>query len=310
MGILGGVVIVNNPPDLLSINWNDLKYFIALKRYGRLSLAANKIGCTHVTIANRIEQLEKSIGTKLFFQNNKGFHLTKAGENLLPYAEECERTLLLANENYRNERKIRSKIRIGVTEGFSNYYLASRLPAWIKDKGIDIELISLAGTTFITSGEVDISITVGPQKGSNIIQKKLSDYTLGIFASKEYIASHRPVEKRSDLADHPFIGYIEEQVFSQLLKYQNEVSPDLQLVYKSTTIHTQSQAIKTGLGLGILPNFVAYGDSSLGAVLPDLLLFRELWISTSKDLYQFKDLKLTWDFILESCVNEKHIFMS
>jgi len=301
---------VNNNPDLLSINWNDLKYFIALKRYGRHSSAAKRIGCSHVTIANRIEQLEKSIGTKLFFQNKKGFHLTEAGEKLLPYAEKCERTLLLANENYRNEQKIRSTIRIGVTEGFSNYYLASRLPAWIKDKGINIELISLAGSTFISSGKVDISITVGQQKGSNIIQKKLSDYTLGVFASKDYIHNHDTIQNKADLAAHPFIGYIEEQVFSNLLMYQNEISPNSQFVYKSTTIHTQNQAIKTGLGLGIIPHFVAYGDNDLSPILPNLLLSRELWISTSKDLHQFKDLKLTWDFIINSCITDYHIFMA
>ncbi|MHA2938035.1 LysR family transcriptional regulator [Vibrio sp. RC27] len=301
---------MNTPPDLLNINWNDLKYFLALKRYGRLSVAAKKLGCTHVTIANRIEQLELAIETKLFFKNSRGFHLTKAGENLLPYAEECERTLRLANENYRSRQNIRSKIRIGVTEGFSNYYLASRLPQWVRDKNIDIELVSLAGFTVMTSGEVDISITIGPQKGSNIIQKKLTDYTLGIFASQDYLATRLPITQRSQLIEHPFIGYIEDQVFSSLLKYQNEISPGLQFVYKTTTIHTQCQAIKTGLGLGILPHFVAYDETTLSSVIPSQQLDRELWISTSKDLHQFKDLKLTWDFIINSCLAEKHIFIS
>ncbi len=295
--------------DLLTINWNDLKYFLALWRYKRLSLAATKIGCTHVTIANRVEQLEKAIGTKLFFQNSKGFHLTTAGENLIPYAEKCERTLRLANENYRNVQEIRSKIRIGVTEGFSNYFLSSRLPAWIKDQGIDIELISLAGSTFITSGEVDISITIGPQKGSNIIQKKLTDYTLGLFSTQDYLSNNDPIEKTSDLLNHHFIGYIEDQVFSDLLKYQGEISPNLNFIYKSTTIHTQHKAVNTGLGIGILPHFVAYGDPNITPVLPKTLLYRELWISTSKDLHKFRDLKLTWDFILNACAEEKHRFM-
>jgi DNA-binding transcriptional LysR family regulator len=300
---------VITPPDLLDINWNDLKYFLALKRHRRLSLAAKKLGCTHVTIANRIEQLELTIQTKLFFKNSNGFHLTKAGENLLPYAEKCERALRLANENYRNDQKIRSKIRIGVTEGFSNYYLASRLPRWVKDKNIDIELISLAGFTVMNSGEVDISITIGPQKGTNIIQKILTDYTLGFFASKDYLATHLPITQRSELIEHPFIGYIEDQLFSNLLKYQDEIAPNLQFIYKTTTIHTQCQTVKTGLGLGILPYFVAHGETTLEPVLPDLLLHRNMWISTSKDLHQFKDLKLTWDFIIDSCAAEKHIFI-
>ncbi|MDB4837913.1 LysR family transcriptional regulator [Marinomonas sp.] len=300
---------MNENLDLLDINWNDLKYFLALWRYGRLSLAANKLGCTHVTIANRIEQLEKAIDTRLFYQNSKGFHLTKAGENLIPYAEKCERTLRLANENYRSGKEIRSKIRIGVTEGFSNYYLADRLPLWVKGKNIDIELISLAGVTFITSGEVDISITIGPQKGSNIIQKKLTNYTLGLFASTDYVVHNDTVNNKSDLEKHPFIGYIEDQVFSDLLKYQHEIAPDLPFIYKSTTIHTQRKAVRSGLGIGVLPHFVAYGDPALAAVLPEFLLHRELWISTSKDLHQFKDLKLTWDFILKACAEEKHRFI-
>ncbi len=296
-------------PDLLAINWNDLKYFLALWRYKRLSLAASKIGCTHVTIANRVEQLEKAIGTKLFIQNSKGFYLTAAGENLIPYAEKCERTLRLANENYRNVQEIRSKIRIGVTEGFSNYFLSSRLPAWVKGKDIDVELISLAGSTFISSGEVDISITIGPQKGANIIQKKLTDYTLGLFSTKDYLQEHDPIEKKSDLINHHFIGYIEGQVFSDLLKYQDEVSPNLNFIYQSTTIHTQRKAVNTGLGIGILPRFVAYGDQNLRPVLPDFLLHRELWISTSKDLHKFKDLKLAWDFILNACADERYRFI-
>ncbi|GAB3489104.1 LysR family transcriptional regulator [Marinomonas epiphytica] len=301
---------MNDPVNLLSINWNDLKFFLALWRYKRLSTAANKLGCTHVTIANRIEQLEMAVGTKLFMQNSKGFHLTKAGDNLLPYAEKCERTLKLASEIYRNDKEIRSKIRIGVTEGFSNYFLSDRLPVWIKGKNIDIELISLAGVTYITSGEVDISITIGPQKGNNIIQRKLTDYTLGLFASKEYLASHRPVAHHSDLMEHAFIGYIEDQVFSNLLKYQGEIHPDLQFVYKSTTIHTQCKAVRSGLGIGILPHFVSYGDDSICPVLPSFLLHRELWISTSKDLHQFKELKQTWEFIINACEQENSRFHS
>ena len=269
-----------------------------------------KLGCSHVTIANRIDVLEQCMQTKLFFKNSRGFHLTKSGEKLVPYAEKCERALRLANEDYRNEQKIHSKIRIGVTEGFGNYYLASRLATWIKNKAIDIELISLPSLTMITSGEVDISVTLGHQKGLDVIQKKLTSYTLGVFACTEYIANNMPVLDRSDLLQHPFVGYIEDMVFSEKLKYQREISPDLKFVYKSTTIHTQRKAIQTGLGLGILPHFVAHGDSALQCLLPELPLSREYWISTSKDLHQFKDLKLTWDFILSSCAADIHMFIA
>ncbi len=296
-------------PDISQINWNDLKYFLALKRNGRLSLASQKMGCTHVTIANRIAALEECMHTKLFFKNSRGFHLTKSGEKLVSYAEKCERTLHLASEDYRKEHKIHSKIRIGVTEAFGNYYFASRLATWIKDKAIDIELISLPSLTIVTSGEVDISVTLGHQKGLDIIQKRLTPYTLGVFACTDYFANNMPIRDRSDLLKHPFVGYIEELTFSNKLKYQEEISPNLKFVYKSTTIHTQRKAVQTGLGLGIFPHYVAHGDSTLQCLLPELQISREYWVSTSRDLHQFKDLRLTWDFILGSCATDSHMFM-
>ncbi len=306
--ILGGRV--GKIRDLSQLNWNDLKYFIALVRNGRLSLASKKLGCSHVTIANRIEALEQFMQTKLFFKNSKGFHLTKSGEKLLPYAEKCERTLRLANEVYRKEQKIHSKIRIGVTEGFGNYYLASRLAKWIKDKAIDVELISLPSVTSISSGAVDISVTLDRQKGIDIIQKKLTPYTLGIFACTEYIANNIPVQSRTDLLQHPFVGYIEDLVFSESLRYHEEISPELKIVYKSTTIHTQRKAVQTGVGLGILPHYVAHDYSTLLRLLPELQFRREYWISTSKDLHRFKDLKRTWDFISDSCEADRHRFVA
>lgn len=300
---------MNKQPDFAKINWNDLKYFLALKRQGRLCLASRKIGCSHVSIANRIAALEECMSTKLFYQNSRGFHLTKAGEKLVPYAEKCELELRLAMEVYRQEQKIRSKIRIGVTEGIGNYFITPRLASWIRDKDIDIELISLPSLTTITTGEVDISITLGPQKGYNIIQQRLTPYKIGIYASRDYVTNNPPIRGVEDLLQHYFIGYIEEHVFSEDLRYHEEISPNLQIVFKSTTIHTQRLSIETGLGLGLLPHYVAHGNPNLVHLLPEIQFKREYWISSGTDLHQFKDLKRTWDFILSATAESKTIFL-
>ncbi len=301
---------MSQTPDVSKMNWNDLKYFLALKRHGRLCLASKRIGCSHVSIANRVAALEQFMQTKLFYQNSRGFHLTKAGEKLVPYAENCEKELRMIMEINRKEQKIRSKIRIGVTEGFGNYYIATRLAVWIKNKPIDIELISLPSLTNITAGEVDISVTLGSQKGYNIIQKKLALYRIGIYASKDYLRTHPKINKSEDLLQHYFIGYIEEHVFSDDLRYHEEISPNLQIAYKSTTIHTQRLAIETGLGLGLLPHYVAFGNVNLVNLLPEIQFTREYWISSGTDLYQFKDLKRTWDFIISSCLANETLFLS
>ena len=68
-----------NEVNLHGVNWNDVKFFIALARFRRLSKAAGHLGTSHVTVANRISSLEETLGLKLFIQNRNGFELTKSG---------------------------------------------------------------------------------------------------------------------------------------------------------------------------------------------------------------------------------------
>lgn len=68
-------------------------------------------------------------------------------------------------------------------------------------------------------------------------------------------------------------------------------------------------AIETGLGLGLLPHYVTFGNTNLVHLLPEIQFSREYWISSGTDLHQFKDLKRTWDFIISSCAASGEIFL-
>lgn len=292
---------------LFLTNWDDLKYFLMLKRNSRLSLAAKSLGSTHVTVANRISALEKSLGVQLFIQDSQGFQLTKAGEKFALYAEECERQLTLALEDYEKDDDIRSKIRIGITEGLGDSYLSPRIAKWIRHQNIDMDFISLPRSTTITSREADISITLERPKGEHVIRRVLTNYTLGVYASPEYLAEHPPIVSKDSLTMHSWIGYIESMMFADELAYHKEISPKLNFIFKSTSIKSQQQAARAGLGLSILPDYMAYNDSCLSRVLPELDFLRQYWISTTRDLHRFHSVKLTWNFILRTCKSDQSV---
>ena len=68
------------------LNWDDLRYFLALAREQRVSAAGRALGVKHTTVARRVEALESHLGARLFDQTPQGYALTQAGENLMEHA--------------------------------------------------------------------------------------------------------------------------------------------------------------------------------------------------------------------------------
>lgn len=294
---------------VLSLNWNDIKVLLALSRHKRLTKAAQSLGISRVTIANRLTAIQEELGIQIFVQNENGFDLTKKGVNFIGYAEEIERQLILCFEKVKSDDHARPRVRIGVTEGLGENHLVSVLSQWLIDKAIDIDFVSLPKITKVSKREVDISITMEKPEGEYVIRRPLTAYALGIYASRDYLNSHSPIHSKDDLEDHAWIGYIDELLFAEELKYHFEISPNLDLVFRSTTIHAQKEAAKKGLGLSIIPYYMMQDEPDLIRVLPDFTIFRQYWISTNRDLHHFGTVRRVWDYLVEEITENENIFV-
>ncbi|MBM3555894.1 MAG: LysR family transcriptional regulator, partial [Alphaproteobacteria bacterium] len=80
----------------MSLDWNDLRYFLELGRNRRLVAAAKRLGVDHTTVGRRIAALEKSVGTRLVMADRSGYVLTEAGQRLFAHAEGIEGRLAAA----------------------------------------------------------------------------------------------------------------------------------------------------------------------------------------------------------------------
>jgi len=291
----------------IATNWNDLKYLIYLAKHKRLSKVADILNTSHVTVANRIAALENCLKTKLFTQQPTGYYLTREGEILLNYANKMERAILSGIREAGQDLQSRPHVRVGITEGLGNYYLAKKISRLATEENIDIDYISLPKITNITGKTVDISISLECPTSEYIIRKELTKYTLGIYASREYIENNKPIET-SNLLDHRWVGYIDNLLFTDELRYHDEVSKNLDYSFRSTSIMAQIEAAKQGVGLAILPLYMASQSTKLTRVASDTSFERTYWITSNSDLHRFKPVKKVWDFILEHCNSDYDMF--
>ncbi|GGA94028.1 LysR family transcriptional regulator [Allosediminivita pacifica] len=296
------------PPDLDRMNWNDVKYFLALARRQRLTGAARELGSTHVTVSNRVAELERAIGQQLFSQGTDGFRLTREGKAFLPYAEECERQLQLAAGTGIGEVvPVRPCVRVGVTEGIGNIYFATRFATWIGQRDIELELVTLTKLSRVTQREADLCVNMEEPEGQNIIKQVLVPYRLGIYASPGYLEQRPPIESRAGLQSQLWIGYVEDLIFSSALTYHREIGDNLTYAFRGTTLMTQLEAARSGIGLAILPHYVAHGRG-LEQVMPSISFERTYWISATTDLHRYPGQYAVWQFIKSACEADRDLF--
>lgn len=291
-------------------DWNDLRYFLELHRSGRLLTTAKRLGTTHATVARHIEGIERDLGTQLFAQHTGGYQLTPAGQALLKHAEAMENTALLAQEEMSQAISPLGQIRIGVTEGLGTMFLAPRLGELMQRyPGLEVELVSVPRFVSITNREADIAITLERPSADLVISRRLTSYRLSLFASPAYLENAPPLRDREDLSRHPWIGYVDDLLFSQELLFHHSFCRHPQVVFRSTCVVAQQQAAQAGIGIAILPQYMGLQDPRLVPVLPEEFIEREYWMCTRRELHRSVRLRLVWDFLVEICGREQGILV-
>lgn len=293
-------------------NWDDMRVFLALCRKRSFVAAASDLKVTHSTVSRRISALEDSLQTRLFERTEKGCRLTHAAEMLLPYAEQLESTVISLEECVSGKNhQLSGSIRIGAPDGIGTCFLAFRLGRFqTEHPALEIELLAVPMYYSLSKREIDISITVKKPTAGNVVARKLTNYRLGLFATKEYLEDRKEITKREDLQEHKIIGYIDDLLYDQDLDFMNEIHSEVRANYRTSTVVAQMNAVLAGGGIGVIPYFMAHGEEALMPVLPDLSIERGYWLQVNPDSRELARVRATIDFLVSEVESSRDIFLS
>src|SRR5215469_668493 len=177
------------------MEWDRVRIFLAVARSGQILAAAKSLGLNHATVGRQLTALEEELQTKLLERHINGCTLTSAGEAMLAAAEKVESEFLQLETSLSGSAgTIRGTVRIGAPDGLGNYFLAPKL-AELSALHTDllIQLVPLPRSFSLPRREADIVITLDRPSQGNLIIQKLTDYTLSLYASEDYLARTEPV---------------------------------------------------------------------------------------------------------------------
>ena len=268
-------------------NWNDLVFFLELARQGRLMPAARRLKVDHTTVSRRISELEKDLAVKLFERKPDGFVLTEDGYRLLAIAEKMEVLGISVVETIRSApSEVAGKVRLATMEGIASYYLTDKLVEFnTLHPDILIELVTERHLINLTRREADVSISFVPPIGPRLSVRKAGTFRLGLFASPAYLERRGAPGAITDLTAHDFVDYVVDLVAIAKVHWLLDVVEPEHVVFRSTSMAVQQNAVAAGLGIALLPLFSAKTDARLVPVLRDKVsVERELFISVHEDI--------------------------
>jgi len=288
----------------MSMDWDNLRYFLELARTGTLAAAARRAGVEHTTVARRIRLLEKQMGAPLFAREAAGHRLTEAGRQLLPAVEAME-TAWLGVERASPANSPAAGpvglVRVGVSEGFGTQILAPYLARLTqRHPHLSIDLLALPRMLHLSRREADIVISLERPKRGLVLVTKLADYRLYLYGQREYLARRPLVARREDLHHHDFISYVDDLLFTKELQFIDQLYPPERFALRSTSITAQYEAVRAGAGLAVLPAFLADRDPILARVLPQEAEFtRTFWMSMPAEAKHLARMQAVWGFLKE-----------
>ena len=267
--------------------WDDLRIVLAIARSSNLAAAADALGVNHSTVFRRLNALERDLGSKLFERLASGYRPTESGDRLIAAAERMETEVLaLDRELTGRDARLAGKLRVTCSETLAFRGITEDIARFRKaNPGIAIELAVDNRTYDLSRREADVAFRAMRPKEGDLFGRKLIDVRWGIYAAADYLAQRKPPRRLKDLAQHDMIGWAELSHATRAAAFLAAHVPSQQFGFRSSSLVKQMIAAKAGMGLAVLPCYLAAAENGLKpAIVPLKDLVTELWIVTHLSL--------------------------
>ena len=292
------------------MQWDDLRIFLSVARTGQFLAAGRSLKLDHATVSRRVSALERDLKARLFVRRTTGVMLTAAGERLLGTAERMEsEAIRLESDLTDRDFELSGLVRVGAPDGLSTYYLAQSFASLARQHpGIVVQLVPTPPLGSLGKRDTDITVALEKPRSGRYVAAKLTDYTLGIFGHPDYLAGRPDPDGVPGLAGHRLIGYVPDYAYSSALDYVRTLFDGAPTAFQCTSAAGQLEAVRAGLGLGVIHDFIAARHPELVRVLPGRRAQRAYWIVEHEDVRSLGRVRAVHEHIVERVAADRRLF--
>jgi DNA-binding transcriptional LysR family regulator len=282
-----------------TMDWDDVRVFLAVARHGSLRAAGRALRLSQPTIGRRLTAFEATFGgPTLFDRLPEGLRLNVAGEQLISAAESVERAaLMLERRRAAASPGLSGTVRVSVGEwaaGFLAQCLSDAGPTALP-AGITLELVESRQTANLARREADLAVRHHPPESGDLYVAKV-----GVFACAVY--------RRRGSASDAWVTYTEEQAHYATARWvQQQIEKTGGAVaLRASGMTMQLAAIRAGSGRGVLPCYAADDDPLLERLTPPVPeIAAEYSVIVHRDLRRAVCVRAVIDWVRRAFVEQR-----
>lgn len=249
---------------------DDLLILLAVARTGRFTTAGESLGLNHTTVSRRISALESDLGGRVLARSTGGWELTDLGRRAVRAAEDVESAMATIHDGEAEADQIAGVVRMSATDGFSAFVVAPAVADLRRrHPKLSVEIVNVTRRALQHRSGLDLEVVVGEPQVHRAEAIRLGFYTLGMYASRDYLEEYGAPAGIAELSAHPLVYFVDSMLQVDDLDAPRRLVPGMLDSLSSTNVFVHVEATRAGAGIGFLPCFLADRHPDLVRLLPD-----------------------------------------
>jgi DNA-binding transcriptional LysR family regulator len=290
------------------VDWSDLKFLLALKRAGSLAGAARALHVDDSTVSRRLAALEETLGTQLFRRSPDGLVFTPAGCAAAETAAQMELEIARLEKTIAGaDDTDEGTVKLTFPEGFMPYIVEGVAQLTCKHPRLNVELLSATRILDLARGEADVALRAFRSTQPGLVARKLGSLGWGLFTSDAYV-SRKGMPAPDRLADHDIICFQESLKTTPGQVWLDEHGKSARVVMRGNDTHSIALATLQGMGVSVLPCFLAVAHPGLKRVSPGVVAAADVFAVMAADLKHLQRVRAVVDMLVELFTKHSALF--
>jgi len=289
----------------MNLLWDDARIFLALARHGTLSGAARSLDMGIATVSRRLSRLEVALAVPLFSRHQSGYRLTDDGQALVERAEALEHAGHAFGEAARQQGRIAGSVRLATAENLANPLIIPALgKLLLRHPDLRIEIVSGVQTVNLHRRDADLAVRMHKPEAGNVTIKRLGTLGFGLYGARSYVHTRRAGVNAAVFDDDAFIGWTQAYGHLPAAQWITRVLRGRACNVQTNTLSAQLSAATSGLGLAVLPHFLAR-LADLVCLLPEIEADQPIWLVIHSDLAHSRRVRAVADHLIQVFEDKK-----
>ena len=287
-------------------DWDDHRYFLAIARERSLTAAGRALGVSQPTVSRRLKALESRLKVRLFDRTRHGYELTAVGMDLFETVQQVENHLgEIDRKIYGKDQDLTGELRVTCTEILLNGYLSPFVWRFLeRHPGIEFSVICTDSQLSLTRRDADLAMRFTQRPPETLAGRRLASVAYGVYAASGPAGDRFTPSNREEW---DWIG-VHDETQNRILF--GTAFPEGRFKHRVDSMAAMQSMVRSGLGVTVLPCYIADRDEGLRRTDPEPLLDSklDLWILHHPDIRSVYRVRLFADFISEMVVSDADLF--